>query len=252
MTADLVLLTPLKAEAEPLLALLGEPDGPALSLPEPAYVRPYRVGERRVLAGWTGIGAAATVRAVEGLAALKPAALLHLGVAGGLAPALRAGDVVVCDRVLLDGVGGLEGDALACPPEGPLTDWLARIVAAARGAAVTVEHVVPSAAAKRALFERTGALVVEMESYWAARAARAAGLPIACLRAVIDRQDESLPDLTSALDQVGRPRTLRLLRHLVAQPGTIAALPRVARAFGIAQDALVRVGRDVLAALGPG
>jgi hypothetical protein len=246
MTADLVLLTPLKAESEPLLALLGDPDGPALALPEPACVRPYRVGARRVLAGWTGIGAAATTRAVEELTKTRPLALLHLGVAGGLAPALRAGDVVVCDRVLVDGRGD---EAIACAPEGPLSDWLARVVAAARGAALTVEHVVPSAEAKRALFERTGAQVVEMESFWAARAARAAGLPIACLRAVIDRQDESLPDLTSALDQVGRPRTLRLLRHLVARPGTIAALPRVARSFGVAQEALGRVGRDVLAAL---
>lgn len=237
MRADLVLLTPLKAEAEPLLALLGAPDGSPLPLPAPACVRSYRVGSARVLAGWTGLGADATTRAIEGLGADPPRALLHAGVAGALSPALRTGDLVICERLLLERP---DAEVLAGAPGAPLDAWLTGLPTV-RGAALTVERVVTSAAQKRALHERTGAAVVEMESYFAAHAARALDLPFAAVRAVCDGHDESLPDLTSALDPVGRPRTLRLLRQLVARPGTISALPRLARTFATAQGALVRV-----------
>lgn len=237
--ADLLILTPLRSEAEPVLAALGAATGD-LPLPEPACVRRYRVGAATVLAGWTGIGAEHTRRAVEtALRAAAPRALLHLGVAGGLAPALHTGDLVLCDRLVRDG-----GPAVDCAPAGPLAAWLPA-TPTARGAAVTVERVVTTADAKHALFARTGALVVEMESFHAAEVAGARGTPFGCLRVVVDEQHESLPDLTAALDPVGRPRTLRLLKHLVASPRTVAALPRLAQAFGRAQETLGRVAVDL-------
>lgn len=235
MRADLVILTPLKAEAEPFLARLGPPDGAPLPLPAPSCVRSFRVGPARVLAGWTGIGADATTRVIEALGADPPRGLLHVGVAGALSPALRTGDLVICERLLLDRAGAETLEAAGAP----LDAWLAG-VPTVRATALTVERVVTTAAQKRSLFERTSAAVVEMESWHAARAAAAIDVPFAAVRAVCDGHDESLPDLTSALDPVGRPRTLRLLRHLVARPGTISALPRVARSFGIAQAALAR------------
>lgn len=222
-----------------MLAGLGRPEAD-LPLPEPACVRRYRVGGATVLAGWTGIGAENTRRALQAaVRAGAPRAVLHLGVAGGLAPGLRTSDVVACDRLLRDGVDPIACDAPAWLPRG-----------AARGAALTVERVVTTAAAKRALFERTGALVVEMESFWAGETARALGVPLACVRVVVDEHDESLPDLTAALDQVGRPRTLRLLKQLVASPSTVAALPRLAQAFGRAQQALGRVAAAAIGSLG--
>lgn len=248
MRADLVILTPLKAEAEPLLARLGPADGSPLPLPAPACVRSYRVGPARVLAGWTGIGGEATARVIEALGADPPRALLHAGVAGGLSPSLRTGDLVVCDRLLLD----RHDDAPVFERAGaPFDAWLAG-VPTVRGAGLTVERVVTSAAHKRALFERTGAAVVEMESWHAARAAEAVDVPFVAVRAVCDGHDASLPDLTSALDPVGRPRTLRLLRHLVARPGTISTLPRVALSFAGAQRALVRLVAAVLDGLRSG
>jgi nucleoside phosphorylase len=242
--ADLLIISPLKAELEPALARLGEIDGPPLPLPAPALVRPYRTRTGRVLAGWTGIGAEATRRAIEAaLARCTPGGLLHVGVAGALAPDLDTGDVVVCERLLVDA-----GDP--APLELPGAPWLRGL--GRTGAAVTVERVVTTAEAKRALFERSGAHVVEMESYWAVAAARARGLPVGCVRVVCDRHDETLPDLTEALDPVGRPRTLRLLRRLVAEPGVVAALPRVARAFGVAQAALTAVVLAAARAADPG
>lgn len=248
MRADLVILTPLKAEAEPWLARLGPPEGAPLPLPAPACVRSFRVGAARVLAGWTGIGGDATTRVVEALAADPPRALLHAGVAGALSPSLRTGDLVLVERLLLDrpDAAALEAGAAL-----PLDAWFAG-VPAVRGAALTVDRVVSSPAHKRALFERTGAAVVEMETWFAARAAEAADVPFAAVRVVCDGHDESLPDLTAALDPVGRPRALRLLRHLVARPATISALPRVAWSFAGAQQALARAVGCVLDALRSG
>ncbi|MCW8137359.1 MAG: hypothetical protein KIT58_00465 [Planctomycetota bacterium] len=123
---------------------------------------------------------------------------------------------------------------------------------------MTVERVVSTAGEARARARARS-------SRWfplAAQAALAQDLVRGvCLRVVCDAHDESLSDLTSALDPVGRPRTLRLLRQLVASPGTITALPRGGRTvpqwrglrgFRRGRSAVPGAGADVDAACGRG
>jgi adenosylhomocysteine nucleosidase len=230
----LIIIAPLEGEVEKALALLGPPDGPPVPLPHPARALPYRVNGERVIAGFTGMGAEATRRALEALAREAPRAVVHLGCAGGLAPGVKTGDALRCDRLLREGHETLELPATAG-------------LSLPRGASLTVDRVVTSAEEKRALFERTGAQVVEMESWHAASTARALGLELTCVRAVVDAHDEVLPDLTRALDEVGRPRPLRFISTLARNPRAIAALPRLARTFGEAQAALARVVAQLLA-----
>src|SRR3990172_5186655 len=61
-----------------------------------------RTGGRVALAGGFGIGAPVTAVLVEDLAAFGVRRFVALGLAGGLQPDLRAGDLVICERAIRD------------------------------------------------------------------------------------------------------------------------------------------------------
>lgn len=229
---DLLLLSPLKGELEPALRRLGAPVQ-GIEAPAPACVREYRVGGKRVWAGWTGMGVAAT-RAT--IAALGPwaRAILHVGCAGALDPQLRTGQVVAL-AVALEASGA----SLDLPP-GAAFDLLAVTVPEdhVMGVSMMLDRIVEDVAAKAALHAEWGAHTVEMETYAAVEAAAAAGAPIAAARVVIDTAHESLPDLSAGLDAVGDPRPFAMARVLASRPGAIPHLPRLARSFGAAQASI--------------
>jgi nucleoside phosphorylase len=236
---ELVILAPLEGEISDLLRRLGP--GEPVAAPAPARIARYRRGEATVLAGWTGMGAAATERALDALLARRPAAVLHMGVAGALRRELGPGEAVLITAAARG------GERLECPPAPALA---ARLLAAGarEGESVTVDAAVGDPARKCALALRhPTALVVEMETWWAARSASAAGVAFAGVRVVVDGLDQTLPDLSSALDEVGNPRPLRLAATLLRRPGTVRHLPALGRAFAQARARLTALG---LAAIG--
>ena len=86
------------------------------------------------------------------------------------------------------------------------------------------------ASEKAALFHRTGAVAVDMESHIAARAAAALGLPFAALRVVSDGWRDVLPAAaSSAIGPDGEVRTGAVLRSVVRNPSQIPDLIRTAR-----------------------
>ena len=95
----------------------------------------------------------------------------------------------------------------------------------------------------------TGAVAVDMESYFSVRAAIARGLPFAAVRVVADPSHRSLPP--AALGTVradGTPDLLAVLRSIAARPNQISDLIRIALDTRTARAALVRARR----LLGPG
>ena len=117
------------------------------------------------------------------------------------------------------------------------------------------DAMVVDAAAKRALFEASGALAVDMESHIAARVAARRGLPFACARVISDGADRALPPAAQAgMRQDGGVDGLAVLRSLAADPRQLPALIRTAMEAETAFRALFR-GRQLLGptlrALGP-
>lgn len=171
--------------------------------------------------------------------------LVSLGLAGGLDPALRCGDLVVAASVIVQGM-----ESLDTAPE-----WRERL-AGALGATTRLvvapiagsDTAVTSAAAKAALHRATGAVAVDMESHGVARGARLAGVPFVALRVVADEADRAVPwSAMAGMAPDGSVRPAAVILRLLLRPWEIPALIRLARDSNRAHAAL---GRVALAAAG--
>jgi adenosylhomocysteine nucleosidase len=155
-------------------------------------------------------------------------ALVSFGLAGGLAPGLRSGDLLLPETVRSAGSAGWPVDPL----------WRRRVydrliaggLEPRGGVLMGSEHIVATAADKRALFEATGAQAVDMESHEVAAVAAAAGLPFLVIRALADPYDQVIPQVArEALRPDGRVRLQGLLGGLFRERGGAMALLRLAR-----------------------
>jgi 5'-methylthioadenosine/S-adenosylhomocysteine nucleosidase len=162
--------------------------------------------ERRpelVLSGVGKVQAAAATADV--LARRRPSIVLNVGVAGGLAPELGIGDLVVADAVVQHDVdlaafghppGVLPEVDTRIPVDRTVVDGLlaaARAVAphvrAVAGLVATGDQFISDESQKARLHGRFGALAVEMEAAAIGFVARARGVPFGVLRSLSDAAD---------------------------------------------------------------
>lgn len=186
-----------------------------------------RFGGRVAIGGGTSDGAR---RAARGLTESGAAALLSFGLAGGLDPALRSGDVLVPRGVL---VGGrrFDTDPALCRLLGGATPH----------ALLGGERIVAGRAEKQGLWRTTGCAAVDLESAAVAEVASDKKLPFAVLRAVCDPADRAVPPAAlAALDAGGAVAVGRVLVSLGREPGQLAALFALARDAARARHALLR------------
>ena len=149
--------------------------------------------------------------------------VISFGVAGGLDPSLKSGDVVVADEVMAGENRWLAGFALNDDLIGKLTVGLGRRVV--RGGLAGVEDVVVGQASKAALRNETGAAAVDMESHIAAAYAANAGLPFAALRVISDPAHRALPELAQAAIKPNGDIDMRtIMRGVVRNPRSLRAL----------------------------
>jgi 4-hydroxy-3-methylbut-2-enyl diphosphate reductase len=178
-----------------------------------------RAGARELRIHKTGMGPERSRAAVPLLRSDPAAALVVMGVCGGLDERCQPGDVVIADE-LLDGEQ-LGEERLDCPSAQPLAEALERLgIVVRRGAVVSVARIAHGE--KRVELRERGAIVVDMESAWLAPAA--GDRPFAVIRVVADTPSRELtrPLLTLA----GAARAALSLRR------TAAALEELAREQG--------------------
>ena len=195
----------------------------------------------------TGSGPARAGRAAAGAVLRSADAVLVAGIAGGLDPSLRPGDVVVADRVIAP-----DGSQVACPSARLLAGRLrADGIPARVGAIAGAQHLVSGT--RRAELAGSGAVAVDMESATLVDPDR----PCAVVRVIADPADGRLV----------APATLGRVRKAVAALTTVApavadwaaavgprtvllAEPRsfcagVERAIEVVEQALLRRGAPV-------
>jgi hopanoid-associated phosphorylase len=159
------------------------------------------------------------------LATLDPSSfrgVISFGVAGGLDPALKSGDVVVATEVLAGDGRWLAGLALNDELVARVALGRRRVV---RGGLAGVEQVIAARAGKAALRSETGAAAVDMESHIAAAYAAEAGLPFAALRVISDPASRALPAIAmSAIKPNGDIDVRKVLRGVARNPLSLRAL----------------------------
>jgi adenosylhomocysteine nucleosidase len=148
--------------------------------------------------------------------------VISFGLAGGLDPALKSGDVVVATEVLAGDTRWLAGSALDEEMIASVALGRRRVV---RGGLAGVEQIVAGMSCKAALRSETGAAAVDMESHIAAAYAAEAGLPFAALRVISDPAGRALPALAlSAIKPNGDIDLGKVLRGVARNPTTLRAL----------------------------
>ena len=183
-------------------------------------------------------------------------AILSCGLAGALAPALKAGDIVLGNLFPGEGRGPVGGPAQLDPGlrrESDLVGVLRQHLADAHPGTITgSDTIIASAAQKRALYEAAGALAVDMESHIAARVAARHHLPFAIIRVISDSADEALPPAALVgMKPDGSMALGAVLASLARNPTQLPALIRTGIHAGRAFAELRRV-HDVLGRLGIG
>jgi nucleoside phosphorylase len=176
-----------------------------------------------------GPGAAALDRLDVAEWSAPPSAVLAVGLAGGCAPDLGPGDVVVGDPVCAERPG-LE---LGAADSGLRARALRALDAAGLryrvGSLLTVDQVIATPSAKAGWWQTRGALAVDMESAHVLAWARRAGCPALAVRAVADGPDDEVPpELFRMLGADGRIGPASAA-GLLARPTLLGAAWRLGR-----------------------
>ena len=166
-----------------------------------------------------------TAALVEG-AVRQAKCLVSFGVAGGLAPHLRPGDVILSTDVI--------GDDRRWRPNRAFHDEMARLaplIGAVAGPVLGSRDILGTEEDKTRAWRDTGALAVDLESAIVARTAEAAGLPFLVLRTVADPAARELPPAALIpLWKNGTPALHRVFSEVLQRPWQIRAL------FGLARE----------------
>jgi len=174
--------------------------------------------------------------AAEKLVAAGATCLLSFGLAGGLDPALKPGDLIVPIAVIETGVTTHTDPGLSARIGG----WFGGFLFAA-------ERIVADPQAKRRLRATTGASSVDLESGAVARVAARHNIPFAVLRAICDHANRTLPPAAlMALDARGAIGLGAVLASVIRHPGQIAGMVGVARDAAAARRALIRRVGDLV------
>jgi hypothetical protein len=130
--------------------------------------------------------------------------IISAGLAGGLDPALKCGDVVA------DSPESLE------------------IPGARSGRIHSSDSVVATPAQKAELFRQTGAMAVDMETASIRRLADSISLPCIAIRAISDESRDMIdPAVMRLVDSLGRMRVGKVVALLIRRPGSIRHLLRL-------------------------
>jgi hopanoid-associated phosphorylase len=148
--------------------------------------------------------------------------VISFGVAGGLDPSLKSGDIVVATEVMAGDTRWLAGLSLNEQQIAGIALGRRRVV---RGGLAGVEEVVVAQSCKAALRSETGAAAVDMESHIAAAYAAENELPFAALRVISDPASRTLPALArNAIKPNGEIDLRKILGGLARNPKSLRAL----------------------------
>jgi adenosylhomocysteine nucleosidase len=165
--------------------------------------------------------------------------IISFGVAGGLAPHLRPGTCVVGSAVI--------SGSNRMPISHEWSEKLLRTIPdAVSGMLLGVPAPIAHPEEKRALYLKTGAIAVDMESHIVAAVGLEHELPVAAIRVITDPARRALPvSAVAAMRPNGSANIGAMLRSVLKRPRELPALLQTALDARAARATLVR-GRNLL------
>jgi nucleoside phosphorylase len=161
-------------------------------------------------------------------------AVLIAGFGGALDPQCRRNKAVVYECC----ISAIDGRSTIC--DRVLSQRISAMVDAQPGIGLTTERVIVDACEKRALYNRFGAMVVDMESYCVLDVCTQHGLPAAVLRVISDEADDDLPDFNRILQPDGKIDNRKVLGALLGRPRASWRFVQSMRPAGEALKAALR------------
>lgn len=192
------------------------------------------LGGRSIAVIEGGVGRIAAQRATQVLIdGHRPQRIIAAGLCGGLAPAITRATVITPHSIGRAGTGEIRRLPRLPPDSGAPPD-------ATTGLLVTTETMVVSPADKRALHDASGAVAVDMESWWIADVAARAGLPCHVVRSVSDAAGDAIaPDVASLAGITSPARQAGAAMRLVwRRPSAVGELAELREHAHRAADAL--------------
>ena len=193
-----------------------------------------------------GIGRDAGIALRAILEARPPSIVLSLGFSGGLSTSTRTGALVLSPAIREETDPAapilLDAASLALAQSTLDTAGVPFIV----GDLLTVAEPLLSGDAKLRHGLASGATVVDMEGYWLAREAAQAGVPLVCVRAVIDEAGHDLPTMVADLVAAGGKREWRQVARAMAKPATARSIVSLALKSRQASAALHRAAQALV------
>jgi hypothetical protein len=179
-------------------------------------------------------------------AAAQTECLVSFGIAGGLAPELEAGTVVVSGEV----VSGRHHWAVEPNYMRRLSDF-AHSIGAIRGPVLGATSILATRTEKKRAWVATRALAVDLESEIVARTATALGIPFIVLRTIADTARRDLPPASLIpLGPGGEPHVFRVLAAVLRRPLQLAGMIGLAQETRIALSALIGPARALRGLVG--
>jgi hopanoid-associated phosphorylase len=217
-------------------------DRAATERAEPAVLAVCGLGFEGAIAAGPGVVTVrgpGPVRVAAGLDALlataSSAGIISFGCAGALDPGLAPGTCVVA-------TGVVAGDEVIAADAAWVRVLLACLPGAWPGKLAGLDLPLLTSVDKLALWRKTGACAVDMESHAAALAARRHHLPFAACRVVLDPAWRDLPSCALAgMREDGSSAPWPMLRALAAAPGELGPLCALALDAWRARHALRQV-----------
>lgn len=212
--SQIFLLAATKMETDPLARPLGVPRGKCVS-----EVGPITAGPNQLQFFFTGIGPAhARKRAAEIFSDReKPDAVMVIGLCGGISASLAELTIVSYTSCLSE-----VSSAVPCDCAAQLSARVTALLSAQNASCRSVVGITSPRIAvtkdDRLRLARTGAQVVDMESYEVLMAARTVGVPAMVVRVVSDSLDRKLPDFNRALNSDGSVNTREAIRVMLGSP----------------------------------
>ena len=165
--------------------------------------------------------------------------IISFGVAGGLAPHLQPGTCVVGSAVI--------SGSTRMPISQQWSEKLLRTIPdSVAGMLLGVPAPIAHPDEKRALYLKTGAIAVDMESHIVAAIGLAHDVPVAAIRVITDPAKRALPvSAVAAMRPNGTTNIPAMLRSVLKRPRELPALFQTALDARAARATLVR-GRHLL------